>query len=182
MHLDYKQLPEKSFDFVWTVWASCRCEKFSIAPCQLFSKEEREARAEEGSILARRTKEIIDWLKPRWVAIENPGSPALWKQNLFDYNKVKLSYCMYGFKYRKNTTIATNISVKGKVCRGDCGFVRQVRDAERKIHFHHEEVAKQGISAHCRGLGVQCTTHKRDALYAIPPALVRDILNAALHK
>jgi len=43
MQLNDKQLPEGYFDFVW---ASCPCEKFSIAPSQLFSKEEREARAE----------------------------------------------------------------------------------------------------------------------------------------
>jgi len=164
------------------VWASCPCEKFSITPCQLFSKEEREARAEEGSVLARRTKEIIDWHRPHWVATENLYSSALWKENIFDYPKVNVSYCMYGFKYRKKTTIATNISFQGKVCRGDCGFVRQVRDAQAKLRFHHEEVAKQGVSAHCRGWGVQCTTHKRDEWYAIPPALVRDILNAAIHK
>ena len=64
------------------------------------------------------------------------------------------------------------------MCRGDCGFVRQVRDAQGKIRFHHLEVAKQGVSAHCRGLGVQCTTHRRDDLYRIPEPLIRDVFLA----
>lgn len=172
---DYKVFPEGHFD---VVWASPPCEKLSVAPLHLFTAEERERRTEEGCLIARMTREIIDWLKPKWMAIENPYSSALWKQGIFDYPKVKVSYCMYGFPYRKNTCICTNIPFQGEVCRGDCGFVRQVRDAQGKIRFHHLEVAKQGVSAHCRGLGVQCTTHRRDDLYRIPEPLIRDVFLA----
>ena len=69
-----------------------------------------------------------------------------------------------------------------KICKWDCGAVRLTRNAQGKLHFHHEEVAKQGVSAHCRGPGVQCTTHKRDELWTIPSQLVRDILEAATNQ
>ena len=136
---DYTIFPKGHFDMIW---ASPPCEKFSVAPSHLFSAEDREIRTEEGCLIARRTRDIIDWLKPKWVAIENPLASALWKQGIFDYPKVKVSYCKYGFPYRKNTYICTNIPFQGEVCRGDCGFVRQVQDTHGKIRFHHLEVAK----------------------------------------
>ena len=100
--------------------------------------------------------------------------------------KKKVSYCMYTggepdqdkWGYRKNTTIATNIDFSPKLCRGDCGYVREVVGGDGKKHKYHLAVAKQGISAHCRGLGVQNTTHKRDELYRVPALLVKDILEA----
>ena len=45
-------------------------------------------------------------------------------------------------------------------------------------HNKHESVAKQGVSAHCRGTGVQSTTHKRDELYRVPEKLRKGILEA----
>ena len=77
---------------------------------------------------------------------------------------------MYGFPYRKNTTIATNINFEPKVCKGKCGFI-----VEYAGHKYHKEVAKQGVSAHTPP-GIQKTTHKQDELYRIPEQLVRDIL------
>ena len=176
LDFDFSLWPQGHFDLIW---ASVPCEKFSVAPARGFTALQRAERAEAGCILARRTLEVLQWFQPTWWAIENPLSSALWKQGIFEGPKVKVSYCKYGMKYRKNTIICSNIPFTGKVCKGDCGFIREVVDEAGKKHKYHLEVAKQGVSAHCKDLGVQCTTHRRDDLYVVPRLLIRDILEAA---
>ena len=150
MDIDFKALwPKKSSDMVF---ASPPRDKFSVAPSHLFDAEQRAARAEEGSLIARRTRTILDWLEPKFYVVEIPNSSRVWVQGIFDdYNKVKVSYCKYGYKYRKNTRLATNVDFEPKICKWDCGAVRQIRDTQGKLHFHHLECAKQVISQHCRG-------------------------------
>ena len=107
--------------------------------------------------------------------------PALWVDVglIFDeYSKKRLSYCMYGMPYRKNTILATNAPFEPKLCCGNCGFVREVVSENRKKRKHHLEVAKQGVSQHCRGFGVQQTTHTRGQLYRVPAGLIKDVLES----
>jgi len=176
LEFDYKIWPPGHFDFIW---ASPDCTKFSNTPAHMFSREERERRAEEGCAVARKTQEIVEYLQPKFFAIENPASSLLWKQGIFDeHPKKKVSYCMYGFPYRKNTILYTSTPFEPKLCRGDCGFVREVVDENGKTHKHHLEVAKQGVSQHCRGRGVQNTTHTREQLYRVPAGLIKDVLES----
>ena len=167
------------FDFLF---ASPPCTLYSITPAHIFTEDAREARAEQGNAITRRTREILDWLKPKHYVIENPHSSAIWRQGIFDdLPKVVVSYCMYGFKYRKNTRLATSVGFDAKRCDGNCGNIRTFT-VNGKTVKRHVEVAKQGVDAFCKrnGLEVQTNTHTQDQLYRVPERLIRDILEACL--
>ena len=176
LEFDYTIWPPGHFDFIW---ASPPCTTFSIACAHLFSAEERDRRAAGGCEVARRTKLIVEYLKPKFYAIENPLSSKLWSMGIFDdCPKKKLSYCMYGFPYRKNTILATNTLFEPKLCCGNCGFVREVVDENGKTHRLHLECAKQGYSASAQRYGLQAGRHTREQLYRVPEKLIQDLLES----
>ena len=64
-------------------------------------------RYENGLPLLIRTEEIIDYFKPTYYFIENPKGG---KMKDFCYRPyVDVSYCRYGYDYRKDTRIWTNL-------------------------------------------------------------------------
>jgi hypothetical protein len=177
LEFDYKIWPPGHFDFIW---ASIPCQTFSIACAHMFNAQERSQRAADGCEVARRTKELIEYLQPNYFAIENPLASKLWSMGIFgdEYPKKKLSYCRYGFPYRKNTILATNAPFEPKLCRGDCGFVREVVDENGKTHKLHLETAKQGYSASAKQYGLQAGRHTREQLYRVPAKLIKDVLES----
>ena len=174
------------FDFtVWApgtfefIWASPPCTLFSVAAAHMFTEEERNQRFERGKAVARRALEVVEYLQPKWYVFENPLSSAIWKIGLYDHlPKKKLSYCHYGFPYRKNTMLATNVDFDAKFCRYDCEFVRIFIDAQGKPHRHHAEIAQHGPSGSVKHLGVQTANYSQDDLYKVPFKIIRDILHA----
>ena len=166
------------------IWASPPCDSYSIVPSHMFNEEERDKRCKKANEVTRRTLEVIQYLEPKYYVVENPATSLIWKQGIFDELPgvllKKVSYCKYSdWGYRKNTLLATNIDFVPKICKGDCGYVRQIKDAQGKIRFLHESVAKQGVSQHTKGLGVQQSTHKRWELWRVPAQLIKDILTTA---
>ena len=143
-----------------------------------FTAEQREERAEASIEVVKKMLEILEWFEPRWWCIENPGSSALWRQPIMqDLPTVMVSYCMYGFKYRKNTRLATTVKFDAKKCDGNCGNIREFTVNGKTVR-RHLEVAKQGVDAFCKrnGLDVQTNDHKQDDLYRVPERLIRYIL------
>ena len=92
---DYKAFEPGHFDMVW---ASPCCTEFSIA------LKKRPRNLPVGDALVLKTFEIIDYLKPRWWAIENPSTGRL-KTRLYmqGLHMDRVTYCKYGFRYKKPT-------------------------------------------------------------------------------
>ena len=177
LEFDYTVWPVEYFDFIW---ASPPCTLFSVAAAHMFTEEERNQRFERGKAVAQRALEVVEYLKPKHFVFENPLSSAIWKQGIFDHiPKQRVSYCHYGFEYRKNTLLATNVDFDAKFCRYNCEFVRIIIDAKGKTHRHHAEIAQHGPSGQVRHLGIQTASYSQDDLYRVPPKLIKDILAAA---
>ena len=99
---DYRAFEPGHFDLVW---ASPVCTEFSRAMTR------RPRRLEEGDRLVLRTIEIIGYLRPRWWAIENPRSGLLKTRSFMKGQPFDaVTYCQYGYRYRKATRIWNNLS------------------------------------------------------------------------
>lgn len=121
---NYKALPIGLFD---VIWASPPCHTFSRMRTSWIGRRMREfgdrlvtqkllnkSMYENGLPLLIRTEEIIDYFKPNYYFIENPKGG---KMKDFCYRPyVDVSYCRYGYDYRKDTRIWTNLHFYGKTC------------------------------------------------------------------
>lgn len=98
------------------VWAGCDCTTFSVAAIgyhrrknsstgSLDPKTEKAAFADRVNI---HTLELIKELAPKFFFIENPmgGLRKMWYMQGFPRHLI--TYCQYGFPYRKATDIFTN--------------------------------------------------------------------------
>ena len=152
---DYKAFEPGHFDMVW---ASPCCTEFSIA------LKKRPRNLPVGDALVLKTFEIIDYLKPRWWAIENPSTGRLkTRPYMQGLHKDRVTYCKYGFRYKKPTAVWHNLPwplPQGRPLRG----LRR-----------HPPPGGRAARAHQRRQG----SNSRDQLYSIPPALCDEIAASA---
>ena len=158
---EYKCYPVGYFD---VIWASPPCDTFSILksswigrelkrfPGQVYTRELMLREQESiGVPILNKTKEIIDYFKPKHYWIENPQTGRM-KDYMTDYKHTDVCYCMYGFDYKKPTRIWHNKDkFEGKTC-------------------NHK-------GKHARGIGnknAKCVNTLNER-YSIPPALVKDM-------
>ena len=98
------------------IWAGCDCTTFSVAAIghhrrrdpatgSLAPKTEQAARADE---VNRHTLGIIRQLHPRFFFIENPMGGLRKMDYMRGIPRHLITYCQYGFTYRKATDIWTN--------------------------------------------------------------------------
>ena len=154
---DYKALPRGHYD---AIWASCPCENYSIARSNALTPRD----VELADSLVRRTLEIIEWFRPKAWFVENPAGSLLWRR--FTWPRlVTTSYCAYGFPYRKNTTIATNLA--DFFLRDPCGGAGVCAQMVGSRHLAH---AQKG------GGGATNAYHSRDELHRIPEGLCADVV------
>jgi hypothetical protein len=152
---NYKALPRLYYD---VIWASVPCS--SIARSSALTP--RDLMLADSLVL--RTQEILTWFSPRCWRIENPAGSMLWRRFKFPH-LVTTSYCSYGFRYKKATTIATNLvdfSLKDPC--GGAGVCASM------VGKQHKEHAQKG------GGGVEDVYHSRDELHRIPHGLCLDVV------
>jgi hypothetical protein len=159
---DYTVFNPGDFD---VVWMSPPCTEYSQA------KTVGERDIEGSNRLVERTLEILHYLNPPVWFIENPQTGKLkdqpFMQGLPYYD---VSYCRYGFEYRKQTRIWTNIEgFRPLTCKFDC-WACVPNPATGKM-WH-----KVSFANTTRGRVVYIKER-----YSIPPLLIQELFHIARH-
>ena len=165
----WEPLPRFAPGYFDMIWASPVCRDYS----RVLTRRPR--RLEEGDRLVLRTLQIINDLQPRFWAMENPATGLLkLRPFMVGLPWRDVSYCTYGYPYRKLTRIWGNLDwvPEQPVC-GVGGY----RCEQSKSLGRHPEVAQRG-SFRRSGKVIQNYCHTQDQLYSIPPALCREIASA----
>ena len=156
MDWDYKSaFPPGYFD---AIFAGVPCTEYSRL--RDVCKSTKPPDIEKANKVVLRTLEIIDYFKPKFWYIENPDGGKLKEQEFMrDLPYHRVSYCMYGYPYRKTTRFWTNnTAFQPKLCvRGCCG---QVTDGKHQASLGR----KKSVPLHQK--------------YSYPPELVRDLLQS----
>tara|TARA_R110000803_G_scaffold25223_3_gene60248 strand:- start:1256 stop:1894 length:639 start_codon:yes stop_codon:yes gene_type:complete len=160
---DYKQYPTGYFDLIW---ASPPCASFSSMLFMTKSKDEIQNLMDTvGLPLLYKTLEIIDYFKPNYYCIENPDMGRM-KNYMDGFPFKRVSYCQYGYNYRKNTRLWTNIDFEPKFCNhkgkhiNSIGSTRVNSSSNGKFHFNSSKINKIAEK------------------YSIPNLLINDIFNS----
>jgi site-specific DNA-cytosine methylase len=160
---DYRAYPKGYFD---ALWASPVCTHYSRA--RTSAKTPRDL--EGADALVQRTLEIILYFQPKVWGFENPQTGLLKDREVVAGIPYKdISYCMYGYPYRKYTRIWTNSErwVPRPKCTAanPCLIIKEGR---------HPQSAQRGP---CRGKG-KGDVCSLGQLYSMPPDLCQEIARA----
>ena len=164
----YKMYPVGYFRFVW---ASPPCTEFSIA------KTVGVRKIAEATLVVQRTLEIINYFQPSYFCIENPVGLLRWQPCMEAYQKFRktVSYCRYGYEYRKNTDLWTNVVFDAKRCVK--GFYCKQKE-EKGCHMVICQKGQSSLGTHVKKELVLSLNDR----YRVPPQLLTDILENSIEK
>lgn len=115
LRVELKDIPFKPD----VIWASPPCTDYSHA------KRKGVSYIELSNMMVIKTLSLILALKPKFWIIENPQTGTLkFQYFMSELPYTDVSYCKYGYSYRKQTRLWNNFDFKGKVCNNDCEFVK----------------------------------------------------------
>ena len=135
MDWNYKEYPVGYFTYIF---ASPECKIFSSLQYTMIGRvggrskkldptktiEKLNEKREENSKFILKTIEIIKYFQPTFYFIENPQHSAIWNYIPQEFNiGINVSYCKFGYKYKKNTRIITNKKIlQDCLCRRKKGL------------------------------------------------------------
>ena len=160
---DYSVYEKGHFD---AIWGSPVCTHYSRA--RTTAKTPRDLVWADS--LVSKTLEIIEYFQPKVWAFENPQTGLLIDREVVRGIPYKdVSYCSYGYSYRKYTRLWTNSEkwVPRPLC---C----KANPCEKVVDGRHPMSAQRRP---CKGKGTQdvCTLAQ---LYSIPPQLCQELAKA----
>ena len=122
--------------------------------------------------LVCKAAEIITYVNPKFYVIENPV--GLLRQFLPEDDRKTVSYCMYGYPYRKNTDLWTDVPFTPRRCvSGSYCFHKKTFG----VHGQHCQSGRKARVENGMKKFVLPTCRLIDR-YSLPPELLRDIFKA----
>ena len=172
LNLEVKNLP-KEWRNPTVIWASPPCTSFSVMSIPHYWKngKPKSYKTFIGLALAKKTIELIQDLKPKYWFIENPTGMLRKQFFMLNLPRKTITYCQYGFKYRKSTDIWNNCFnwIPKKPCKNGSNC--------------HQE-ARRGMKSGIQGVAVKglpsMANWKNNAIERgiLPPLLIEEIVKA----
>lgn len=127
-----------------------------------------------GVPILNKTLEIIDYFKPKYFTIENPKNGDM-KKHIKDISFSDITYCKYGFAYKKPTRIWNNFNFKGQECTANelCDNIFNNRHLQS---CGNKETRRR--NKHITNIeGIKGGGNNKTERYRIPPLLIKDFLS-----